>query len=167
MAAALEKIRGILVRSDAAVVNVTSEAKDLARVRPDLEPLVASLPAGGDARPDWLMPELPRFEGLTMPAKVNYVAKGESLPQARLSVRAARLSSPITGCDSTWLWDKVRVQGGAYGAFSRVDTRAGLFSFASYRDPTCCRPLPPMTARPRFCAASPMTTRSGSAPSSA
>jgi hypothetical protein len=132
--AALEKIRGILVRSDAAVVNVTSDAKDLARVRPDLESLVASLPASGDARPDWPMPELPRFEGLTMPAKVNYVAKGESLPRLGYRPGGAALVANHW-LDATWLWDKVRVQGGAYGAFSRVDTRAGLFSFASYRDP--------------------------------
>ncbi len=34
-----------------------------------------------------------------------------------------------------WLWEKVRVQGGAYGAFCSFDRMAGSFVLASYRDP--------------------------------
>jgi hypothetical protein len=36
---------------------------------------------------------------------------------------------------STWLWEKVRVQGGAYGGFCSFDRLAGIFTFLSYRDP--------------------------------
>ena len=36
---------------------------------------------------------------------------------------------------ATWLWEKVRVQGGAYGGFCSVDPRSGVFAFLSYRDP--------------------------------
>ena len=35
----------------------------------------------------------------------------------------------------TWLWEKVRVQGGAYGGFSVFDMKSGLFNYLSYRDP--------------------------------
>jgi Zn-dependent M16 (insulinase) family peptidase len=35
----------------------------------------------------------------------------------------------------TYLWDKLRVQGGAYGAFVLFDDRSGVLSFLSYRDP--------------------------------
>jgi Zn-dependent M16 (insulinase) family peptidase len=34
-----------------------------------------------------------------------------------------------------YLWEKVRVQGGAYGAFAAFDDRSGVFTFLSYRDP--------------------------------
>ena len=34
-----------------------------------------------------------------------------------------------------YLWEKVRVQGGAYGAFCLVDRLAGSLAFVSYRDP--------------------------------
>jgi presequence protease len=33
------------------------------------------------------------------------------------------------------LWDKVRVQGGAYGAFCPFDRLSGVLTFISYRDP--------------------------------
>mgnify|MGYP001135956388 CR=1 FL=1 len=36
---------------------------------------------------------------------------------------------------TTWLWERVRVQGGAYGAFCPFDQHSGMFSLASYRDP--------------------------------
>jgi Zn-dependent M16 (insulinase) family peptidase len=35
----------------------------------------------------------------------------------------------------TYLWEKIRVQGGAYGGFSAFDSDSGVFTFLSYRDP--------------------------------
>jgi hypothetical protein len=39
------------------------------------------------------------------------------------------------------LWDQVRVQGGAYGAFSLFDRFSGTLSFVSYRDPNLLKTL--------------------------
>jgi Zn-dependent M16 (insulinase) family peptidase len=36
---------------------------------------------------------------------------------------------------ATWLWERVRVQGGAYGGSCRFDPLSGIFSYLSYRDP--------------------------------
>ena len=36
---------------------------------------------------------------------------------------------------TAWLWEKIRVQGGAYGGMCSFDQRSGAFTFASYRDP--------------------------------
>jgi len=36
---------------------------------------------------------------------------------------------------TAWLWEKVRVQGGAYGGFSTFDPLSGTLNFISYRDP--------------------------------
>ncbi len=73
-------------------------------------------------------------EGLTIPAQVNYVGKGGSLyalgyePHGSVHVIGNYLGT-------TWLWDKVRVQGGAYGGFSVFDQNSGVFTYLSYRDP--------------------------------
>ncbi len=132
--AALERMRDILVRRDAMVFNMTAAGADLRRIEPALEGLLARLPAGAAAIPEWRMQELPRFEGLTMPAKVNYVVKGESLPKLGYKPGGAAMvaSQWLRGA---WLWDKVRVQGGAYGSFASLDPRSGVLTFASYRDP--------------------------------
>ena len=36
---------------------------------------------------------------------------------------------------TSWLWDKVRAEGGAYGAFVTFGKQSGIYSFLSYRDP--------------------------------
>jgi Zn-dependent M16 (insulinase) family peptidase len=130
----LERIREILLRREAMVFNLTAEAGDLRAVEPQLARLIEAMPSGERERPDWLTPALPRYEGLTMPAKVNFVAKGESLPKlGHMPGGAAAVASHwLRG---GWLWDKVRVQGGAYGGFSSLDLRSGNFTFGSYRDP--------------------------------
>ena len=43
--------------------------------------------------------------------------------------------------NTTYLWDKVRVQGGAYGGSSRFDLTSGNFTFLSYRDPNLLKTL--------------------------
>lgn len=42
---------------------------------------------------------------------------------------------------TAWLWEKIRVQGGAYGGMCSFDQRSGVFAFASYRDPNLKKSL--------------------------
>ncbi len=71
---------------------------------------------------------------LTGPLKVHYVARGLDMaaagyqPHGSAAIAARTLS---TG----WLWNSVRVQGGAYGAFCRYSPFSGVLGMASYRDP--------------------------------
>ena len=72
--------------------------------------------------------------GYTAPVKVHYVAKAFDMGAAgyrphgasRMAARALSMS---------WLWDTVRVQGGAYGAVCRYNPYSGILSMSSYRDP--------------------------------
>jgi Zn-dependent M16 (insulinase) family peptidase len=132
--ATLERIRDILVDRQSMVCNATAAGADLKRIEPELARFLDALPSRSTAKPDWPMQQLPRFEGLTISAKVNYVAKGESLPKLGYRPGGAAMvaSNWLRG---TWLWEKVRVQGGAYGSFTALDRRSGVFTFLSYRDP--------------------------------
>ena len=42
---------------------------------------------------------------------------------------------------TAWLWEKIRVQGGAYGGMCSFDHRTGSFIFASYRDPNIIKSI--------------------------
>nr|GEZ26378.1 presequence protease 1, chloroplastic/mitochondrial-like [Tanacetum cinerariifolium] len=42
---------------------------------------------------------------------------------------------------NTWLWDNIRVSGGAFGGICDFDTRSGVLSFLSYRDPNLLKTL--------------------------
>ena len=75
-----------------------------------------------------------RTLGFAVPTQVSYVGKGLSLYEIGEKVHGsiAVLSHYLkTG----YLWEQVRVQGGAYGAFSSLSINEGVLSFISYRDP--------------------------------
>jgi Zn-dependent M16 (insulinase) family peptidase len=64
---------------------------------------------------------------------VQYVAKGYNFARLGYSYKGSmEVMKTIASYD--YLWNRVRVQVGAYGAFVRAD-RAGNFCFVSYRDP--------------------------------
>ena len=73
-------------------------------------------------------------EGLVIPAQVNYVGKAINLHRygARVNGHALVVNRYLR---SSYLWDHVRVQGGAYGGFSMIDSRSGALAMVSYRDP--------------------------------
>ena len=65
---------------------------------------------------------------------MNFVAKGTDLYRAGYRFHGSVLA--ITNLlRTTWLWDKVRIQGGAYGGFCTFDRHSGVFDYLSYRDP--------------------------------
>lgn len=71
---------------------------------------------------------------------MNYVGKGANLKALGHDLSAAT-SVVLRYLNTTYMWDKVRVQGGAYGGSSRFDLSSGNFAFLSYRDPNLLRTL--------------------------
>ncbi len=79
-------------------------------------------------------PGLKEAEGLAIPALVGFVGK---------AVRGSSLSDKEHASDSLLsyilktgpLWEKIRMKGGAYGAFSTLSSLNRTFAFATYRDP--------------------------------
>ena len=69
-----------------------------------------------------------------MPTTVNYVGKGADLYREGIRPSGAHLVARRF-LRTTWLWEKIRVQGGAYGGQCMFDRYSGGFTFVSYRDP--------------------------------
>jgi presequence protease len=88
----------------------------------------------------WKKAWTPGDEGLTIPAQVNYVGKGANLYQLGYSLDGSLL---VIGnaLRTTWLWERVRMRGGAYGAYFAFDHRSGILTFLSYRDPNLLETL--------------------------
>ena len=69
-----------------------------------------------------------------IPAQVNYVGKAANLYDLGYVLHgSSTVVSRYLG--ASWLWDRIRVQGGAYGAFCSFDPFSGILGYASYRDP--------------------------------
>ena len=116
------------------MLNVTVSAADWRQVRGPLEALVQDMPDADVQVHAWPPPPAAGHEGLTIPAKVNYVIKGANLYAQGYALHGS-VAAATNLLRAGYLWDRVRVQGGAYGAFCSFDVRSGVFSFGSYRDP--------------------------------
>ena len=130
----LEELRRILLNRDTMLCNVTLDEANWAQFRPKLASFVAALPAAPAELAQWSPEYSPAFEGLTIPAKVNYVAKGAKLYEHGYQLHGS-ISVIANYVGMTWIWERVRVQGGAYGGYCLFDQRSGVWGFLSYRDP--------------------------------
>jgi len=130
----LETVRRLLINRATMIANITLDADSFDSFLPQLESFMNTLPVLNINLTNLERAVPTRFEGLTIPAQINYVGKGANLytlgyePHGSINVINNYLGT-------TWLWEKVRVQGGAYGGFSLFDTNSGTFTFLSYRDP--------------------------------
>ena len=132
--AKLEDVRGHLIRRNGMIANVTLDAANWGEFEPQLRKFAAALPSVEGERAVWTPDALPAHEGLSIPAQVNYVGKGANLYE--LGYEYDGSINVISNLVRTgWLWDKIRAQGGAYGAFCNFSKYTGVWSFLSYRDP--------------------------------
>lgn len=72
-------------------------------------------------------------EGFQIPAQVGFAARAGALPGAERCTGTALVGANLLTYD--YLWNTVRVQGGAYGVGLRADS-GGSIRFWSYRDPS-------------------------------
>ncbi|CAM9450782.1 unnamed protein product [Chrysoparadoxa australica] len=148
MLARLERIRFVsvsdvicltaLLSKDKFFVNLTGDKPVMDAAKAPIRELLAKLPTTGSSM-ERKLPSLdtlpaPAEEGFAVPTQVNYVAKGGRLyePGEHVPGSAGVASRYLR---SGYLWDNVRVMGGAYGGFCRLSPTSGLFSYLSYRDP--------------------------------
>src|SRR5690606_33825993 len=115
------------------VITLTADGALWPRARGALAGFAGGLPDAAHADAVWRHDFAPKNEGLVIPAQVNYVGKGANLKALGFTLSAASAVA-LRLLNTTYLWDKVRVQGGAYGGSSRFDLSSGNFAFLSYRD---------------------------------
>ena len=130
----LRQVQAVFTQSGLQVGITTSRA-DLKGVIDQISGFIKSLDAANNAEaiPSKLSLNV-SDEGLAASTQVFYVAKGIDL-YARGYQYTAALGVVCNYISRSYLWDRVRVQGGAYGAFASGSRDSGLFAMASYRDP--------------------------------
>ena len=135
-----EAMRAALVNSKSLLVNVTLDSENWQTFKPHLEKFISALPSNDIAMKDFEFHPMIEKEGLAIPAQVNYVGKGANLYDLGYEFDgSAEVIVPYLRM--AYLWEKIRVQGGAYGAHAQFDENTGVFSFLSYRDPNVASTL--------------------------
>ena len=147
--AVLRQMHKTLLNRKTTIANITIDQQGWSRVEPLLKNLLGAMPNGPVSEPDWPTGENHLFEGMTIPSQVNYVGKGADL--YGLGYRFHGSALVITRyLRNAWLWDQVRVQGGAYGAFCIFDRLSGVLTFVSYRDPNLIQTIETFGRSGRF-----------------
>eukprot|EP00548_Thalassiothrix_antarctica_P007474 CAMPEP_0194146632 /NCGR_PEP_ID=MMETSP0152-20130528/21136_1 /TAXON_ID=1049557 /ORGANISM="Thalassiothrix antarctica, Strain L6-D1" /LENGTH=1085 /DNA_ID=CAMNT_0038847193 /DNA_START=62 /DNA_END=3319 /DNA_ORIENTATION=+ len=157
----LQRIRSTILEHPAArngmILDMTGDNKVLSTIQPSVEKLLQDLPGekNDEKLQDFYSEDHPWVtqahmemeanaplmdEGFIVPTQVSYVGKGG---------RIFDKGDTITGSASVverflrtgYLWDHVRVIGGAYGGMCMLAQGSGFFGFVSYRDPNLAKTL--------------------------
>eukprot|EP00939_MAST-03C_sp_MAST-3C-sp1_P004423 g4423.t1 len=157
----LRRLHDSIVNRNAMTASLTMDGESLDDARDGLARFTSTLPRvrnsecldeSIDRGSAWrsALPLAPRTNaGIVIPTQVNYVSlgspafgSGTRVPGS--SVVASRLLS------RGFLWDNVRVLGGAYGAFFDIGRQSGTALFGSYRDPNIAETLGAYRESPAF-----------------
>ncbi|HSV55639.1 MAG TPA: insulinase family protein, partial [Magnetospirillaceae bacterium] len=138
LAVALSALRDSVLGQAGLRVNLTTEPEAAESARAVLEAGISRIPP----RPAMVPPFAPvgwetppvRSEAWTLPVQVGFSAA---------SARSSTLGTPGFAHEQAlghllstgYLWDEIRVKGGAYGASAWTDGAESTFSFTTYRDP--------------------------------
>lgn len=141
ISSSLEEIRKSLLSKNGCLINLTADGKNLSSAEKHISKFLDLLPSTSLVEPAAWNAQLSRSnEAFVVPTQVNYVGKAANLYEAGYELKGSAyvISNYIS---NTWLWDRVRVSGGAYGGFCGFDSHSGVFSFLSYRDPNLLKTL--------------------------
>lgn len=132
----LERIRGFLHQRERLTASFTGTASVYDKVTKTLSDWAGQMRTAGitdNALPFKSWNE-PRREGLAAPMQVAYCAL--MLPAPHLShPDAAPLTVGSLLLSRGYMWEEIRIKGGAYGAGTGWNGLGGTWSFWSYRDP--------------------------------
>lgn len=138
------------------VINLTADESVIATTLPFVDKFYSSLPASAatDATSTkkkslvqtWQQQQqaqqqqTKKNEAFVIPSLVNYVGLGGQIYSPGETVKGS-LSVATRFLSTGYMWNNIRVLGGAYGGFARFSEATGRFVFLSYRDPNLLQSL--------------------------
>lgn len=135
----LEKTAKLLFNRNAMLVSVTLPEEEFLEQESILAAFANKVPAFEFQKRTVAFETTKANEGVIIPSQVQYVAKAGDF--RRFGGTYSGKMNVLTHLLRTgYLWNNIRVQGGAYGSGISID-RNGVLSFMSYRDPHLQRTL--------------------------
>ncbi len=129
-----------IVRRDAVKIDITANPDLLDRAALTMAGLAERLPSCRVQREAYDLSELPKGELLSVPSQVNYVGLGMTIGGEGYRYSGAH-AVVMRHLRMGYLWDRVRILGGAYGCSANFNRATGAFLFTSYRDPNIAKTL--------------------------
>ena len=124
--------QAIFVKNSLLVVYCCAD-EDKAAVQQEIAKIFASLPTGVQSEQQYTFAQGSKNEGIITSAQVQYVAAGGNFRKSGFAYTGnMKVLENIMRYD--YLWNRIRVKGGAYGANAKFDYNGNTI-FTSYRDP--------------------------------
>lgn len=135
----LKKVHQFLLRPENVMLSVTAGEEGLKTVRDGLPVLLGAMESQKTEEKEFWFSCEKKNEGLKDASQVQYVCQAGNFKDAGYEYKGTlRVLKGILNCD--YLWNQVRVLGGAYGCGSSF-TKSGDVLFSSYRDPKLLKTL--------------------------
>lgn len=129
----LKKVSDKIFNRNNLIISITCDSSEYEIFEKNVEGLVSKLSNENNEPKEYNFEIKQCNEGLKTSGDVQYVAKGYNYKKLGMDYSGKLLVlKTVTSLD--YLWNKVRVQGGAYGCMA-VMTKSGSLVFTSYRDP--------------------------------
>ena len=135
LAERLRTLSRAVIARDNLLVSLTGTESAMTSTASQLERLIAALPEASQRGPSTPSSgSFPAVESLVVPSNVAYVAS--AMPGARFGTQDHAHELILAHLLRTgYLWEAIRMTGGAYGASASARGLDGVFAFLSYRDP--------------------------------
>lgn len=129
----LSEIAKLLFTRDNVMVGITVKEDLYSQFAAEFGKFLDVLPEGKAPEQKYVWDFAPRQEAFSSTSQIQYVAKGYSFRKLGYKLPGtAQVLNSILKYD--YFWNRIRVQGGAYGAMTKMD-QDGEIIFMSYRDP--------------------------------
>jgi Zn-dependent M16 (insulinase) family peptidase len=134
VANSFSNVADLIFSQENMLVNITSEAKDYSSFEREINSLAQVFPEKGKSEVTLELPSYGLNEAFLTAGNIQYVGKGANLYDwgyeysGKFEVLKAILNTQF-------LWENVRMKGGAYGCSASFDYYSGDFALVSYRDP--------------------------------
>ena len=129
----LKKVRDLIFNKNNMIISYSGTLEDYKIFKNNINELVDYLPSNNIKLNQYCFDMCQKNEGILTQSDVQYVAKGGNYKLNGYEHRGSMsLLETILGFD--YLWNNVRVKGGAYGVFSSFRRDGGTY-IVSYRDP--------------------------------
>ncbi len=140
VANSFSNVANLIFSQDNMLVNVTSESEDYSNFEREINSLSQVFPEKGKGEAALELPSYNLNEAFLTAGNIQYVGKGANLYDwdYKYSGKFEVLKAIL---NTQYLWENVRMKGGAYGCSAAFDYYSGDFALVSYRDPNLSETL--------------------------
>lgn len=131
----MKQLQAILFNQNKLVISLAAEKKQMGTMKKMTIKAIAKIPRKNQPEMSYKLELLKGSEAIVVPGKVQYVVKA-----GKIEKYSGELQLINQNLRTDYLWNKVRVQNGAYGSFARFGS-TGIFQLFSYRDPNLDKTL--------------------------